>query len=470
MNLTISELFTHMIVQKNFYAMFANRLRRVFVPGMDTMAIGVRGGSVVLFVGEEFMKRASMGLGLYVLEHEMVHGVMDHIPRYLELLSQFVGEAEQRQAAEVFNIAADCADNTLLRKNKYFSIAQEETRAMLSARYPEHELKPEDGMILPENFQLPIDGSFEFYQHALMQTKKGSSPDAETLTKVFLEDVMEQHSLWIDTEAEEGEGQSQSNDESKSPSARVPLTSEQLRGLAQQIRTQLKQALKGAVNDCNKARGSIPAGVKEWLGEYLTDPIVPWWEVLATRVQATKRAKRDRGIARPNRMLMVMAEEDEDIVPALGVQRDPRFRIFFYVDTSGSMSNDSLRIAASELTHLLRADEDMEVRYMQGDCKTQVDILLKSGDVVPGEVEGRGGTDFDEYFRYMGKYLQSDETAPDLVIVYTDGYAPAVSLENRFQADTPVLWLLSPYGSPQSLNGYGEVIECTPIHNNLWKE
>jgi predicted metal-dependent peptidase len=166
--------------------------------------------------------------------------------------------------------------------------------------------------------------------------------------------------------------------------------------------------------------------------------------------------------------MMAMAEEDASIIPALGLIRDPCYRVFFCVDTSGSMNEESLRIAASELTHLLRADEDMEVRYIQGDADVHYDKVFHSGDTIPGDVVGRGGTDFDAYFQHMAQYVRDDETCPDLVIVYTDGYAPEVAHHNKLPPDIPVIWLLTPRGSPPE--NYGEVITCDPSHNNLYTE
>ncbi len=166
--------------------------------------------------------------------------------------------------------------------------------------------------------------------------------------------------------------------------------------------------------------------------------------------------------------MMAMAEEDASIIPALGLIRDPCYRVFFIVDTSGSMDNESLKIAASELTHLLRADEDMEVRYIQGDAEVHYDEVFHSGDTIPAEVVGRGGTDFDAYFEYMAQYVRNDESCPDLVIVYTDGYAPELDRSNWLPPEIPVIWLLTPHGSAPE--NYGEVIVVDDSHNHLHQE
>lgn len=462
MNLTLSQFFTHLINEKNFYAMVANRLKRVMAPGLGTMAVGIQGGRMVLFADPEFVSKVSLSFGIWVVEHELGHVIWDHIPRYLELRSMLPAEGDARERAEAtYKIAMDCAVNTLLRHDKFFPAAQEGMRDLCQTKLeaakaaglipPDELLDEKAGLVLPELYELPDDRSFEFYMNELLKHKSDYS-------KTQLIKTIGIHGLWIDWSSEDGEDSEEGG----------VKTNEELQGLAQQLRTQLKQVLRGAVNECQKARGTIPSECREWLENFLAPPIVSWWSLLTTRVQATKRAKYERGISRPNRPLMAMAEEDASIIPALGLERDPRYRIFFMVDTSGSMDIASLQIAASELTHLLNADEDMEVRYIQGDADVHFDQVFHSGDALPAEVTGRGGTDFDAYFTHMAQYTADDETCPDLVIVYTDGWAPAVAPENRLAPEIPVIWLLTPHGTPPE--NYGEVIVCDASQNGLYEK
>ena len=470
MNLTLSQFLTYLLSEKNFYAMAANRLKRVFVPGLGTAAVGVQGGRMVLMVDPDFVSKVSMAFGVFVMEHELGHVVWDHIARYLELLSMLPAEGDVRDCAEAtYQIAMDCANNALLRNDKHFPAAQAGMRDLLEARLrkakeegrvpPEEQLDPKDGLVLPEIYNLPAEGSFESYMHLLLERK-------EDFRRVLTLQLGGFHIYWIDADSDGEAGNKEGGD--KSGKKLRTITHEELQGLAQQIRTQTKQVLRGAVEECRKARGVIPAECTEWLGEFLADPIIPWWDVLTTRVQATKRVRFDRGISRPDRPLMAMAEEDTSIIPAIGLERDPRYRIFFYTDTSGSMHTDSLKIAASEMTHLLRSDEDMEIRVMQGDAETHFDQLFHSGDEIPSEVIGRGGTDFNAYFEYMAQYIRDDDTCPDLVIVYTDGYAPDIAPEYRLPPEIPVIWLVTPHSRlPEN---YGEVIVCDPSQNELYKE
>ena len=467
MNLTLSQFFTHLLSTKNFYAMVANRLKRVEVPGLGTMAVGIKQGRLVLFYDPEFVNNVSLALGVFAVEHEFQHAIWDHIPRYLELLAQLPEEGPHRDKAKaVYQIAMDCAVNTLLRNDKYLPVAQAEMRERSARKLQEmknagivdadEKLDEHAGLVTPAAYGLDEDRSYDFYQHELMQREE----DYSKSQALRLGDI---HVLWVDSEeGSDGTGEASGDGDSS------VRTHEELQGLAQQIRSQIKQVLRDTVKEVQQGRGTIPSECEEWLTQYLAPPITPWWELLVTRVQATKRMRRDRGVSRPNRMLLALAEEDPSIVPALGLIKDPCYRVFFVVDTSGSMNTESLKIAASELTHLLRADDDMEVRYIQGDADVHYDELFHTGDIIPCNVIGRGGTDFDAYFEYMKRYVRDDDTCPDLVIVYTDGYAPELAVSNRLPLDIPVIWLLTPRGAPPQ--NYGEVITCDPSHNHLHEE
>lgn len=452
MDISLSEACTYLTSERNFYALVLNNIRRVAKPGLGTMGVGLERGRVVMYYDPEFIAKVSFQTLQYVIEHEMVHVIMDHIPRYLELLADYGDEITKFKADLVFQVAVDCADNSLLRGAKYFETARKETLELLKAEAPEGEVLPPDaGMILPENFNMPVDKSFDFYQATLMDRVRvdPNLPGQLAALRAFIDS---KHSLWLDVE--EGDDEHVKN-------------SDEWRGDAHQIRIQLKAVLKKALREAtaresSKGRGTVPAGMVEWLEEYLADPVVPWWELLTSRVKTAKRAKYERGIAKPNRMLQAMAEDDESIIPAIGRLRDPRYRVFYMVDTSGSMGTEDLQIARSELQHLLAADDDMQVRVMHGDCEIHLDEVLHTGDVFPQEAHGRGGTDFNHYFEYMSQYVGDEDTAPDLVIVYTDGYAPGVTPEFQLPSDVPVIWLLTPTGTESSVGDYGEVIVRYP--------
>lgn len=482
----MSELLLYLISERSFYARIANALKRVPAPGLGTMAVGIHDGRITLYYDPEFLTRSSMRFLLFVLDHEMYHIAMDHIPRYLELLSNFPDPLARERAKAVHNIAMDCAVNTNLRNSPHFQIAVKETREYAHSMLPpDAEKSDKHGMVLPENYDLPLDKSFEWYLDELMPQVKfmvtrgaSGSQVSEELMKRLLEDsetiIGKSHSMWDGGKKEtQEEGANGAKDgDTKDGDASEHRLPEELQALAENIRHQAKQILRKAVRDQKQERGTIPGDVAQFLEAYLAEPIVPWWELLTSRIKVTKRSKVARGIQRPNRPLLAMSEEDTTIIPALGKLKDPKYRVFFMTDTSGSMDNESLAIACSELSHLLSADEDMEVRWIQGDSAVHYDKVFVTGQEITPEVHGRGGTDFNAYFDYMSQYVGNDETAPDIVIVYTDGYAPAVDEQFHLPYEIPVIWLVSRGGAADHLRkgNYGEIIHCTNDHNKMWKD
>ena len=460
MNLSLTDFFTHLLSEKNFYAHYLNYLQRIEAPGIGTMAVGIYNYRMALFYDPDFIRRATLRLGVFGTEHEVIHVILNHIGRYLRLLAQVTDPEERRIAQAVMNIAVDCAANSLLRRNrKNFDKIEADFRDLIQAKNPDAPLPKDAGMVLPEKYDLPDGHSFEFYQRELMKQVKAMPKDKLDAFLRAAEDALgESHNRWkiCGPDGEEADVDTAS--------------AQELESLADQINAQTKSLLKKVVADHKREHGTIPAEIVEVVNSALADPIIPWWDVFTTRISATKRSKPDRGISRPNRPLLGMAEEDPMIMPAIGRTRDPRYRVFFYVDTSGSMSTESLYIAISELNHMLRADDDLEVRYMQGDCFTHSDEVYRSGDTIPCDVKGRGGTDFNEYFRYMGQYFGNDETEPDLIIVYTDGYAPKVERQNRLPYETPLIWLLTKEHATSHIDGYGEAIVCDPMHNQERKK
>lgn len=489
MQLTIGEFFIYLIQKKGFYGRLASSLHRIPRKGMGTMAVGIRDGRAVLYYDPEFVAQLDLSTALFVLEHEMLHLILDHIPRYLELLSIQPTELDKRKAAAVYNIAMDCAINTMLRQHEGFESVQKLLLDRIAAKYPDEPQDPKNGLCLPEKFNLPLEGTFEMYQYMLMR-------QVEIHEIVLRLHGGTTHSMWGDPgEGEgdkEGEGQGAgkgqgagqgtkeggaggggNGDKMKREiiditfdgSAIEGMTADELMSQAHRVREQVKNALRQVAKSLGGiGRGLLPAGVEEWLEAYLADPIIPWWEIFSTRARASRPAKQQRSCTQPNRSLMALAEEEPRIIPMPGRVRDRVWNIFLMVDTSGSMSTESLEIAKSELQHMLNVEDGTEIRYMEGDAAVHTDIVLKKGDEIPKEVVGRGGTDFDAYFIHMKQYLDDSTKSPDLVIVYTDGFAPAIKEANRFPPEIPVIWLVTPQHS-EDFENYGEVIVCDPEHN-----
>lgn len=490
--ISLGELFTGLLAgrNKNFYAQVLNALDKVPNPGMGTMGVAIRDRRLVLAYDPEFLKKISFKMGVFAIEHEALHLVLDHIPRYLELLSTTSSEEDKKKLAITANPAMDCAINDFLRKDPNWSKVEKE--------FP---------WCLPEGYELPPNQSYDEYQRALMATcktmtlkikmpggggqgQKGQGSGSggqgggsfDDLEKDFQSRAGNSHGAWnndMDPNAENGGGGNggELEVEFSTFGNDKGMTPEELQSMADELREQAKHILRKAVKEHGSGRGTLPGGLEQWLAQYLAEPVVPWYTLLTTRVKTTQAKKPVRGIQKPNRKLLGVAEEDPTILPAIGRTWDPKFKVFFIVDTSGSMSDKSLQIARSELQHLLDADEDISVRWMEIDTHVVADNLYKRGDELPTKVHGRGGTDFNHAFVYMKeKYLSSDE-CPDIVIYYTDGGAPPINKENYLPHSIPLIWLIceDAYGGKRAAEhlaqaGYGEIIVADKSQTTAWHE
>jgi predicted metal-dependent peptidase len=493
----LSEFFVYMLVRKGFYGRLASSMTRVATNRIPTLAVGMRDGRITLFYNPTFLDGLSYKAAAFILEHEMMHVILDHIPRFLELLAVCPTDQDRVKAAAVYNIAMDAPINDLLRGHEGFQEADDYTKQYVLTevrkRTGDETSQPheKDGMVLPERFELPVSGSFEDYLWVLMQ-------------RVHIVEIAIQlvggsnHQMWIQGGAGEGDqpgnkqgesdgeqdgdgqqpgGKGKGKDGKKGPvdyifgDAAEGVSAGDLLSQAHNARQHLKNTLRSVVrSNGGLGRGLLPGNLEEWLEAYLADPVMPWWEIFSTRAKMSRASKQRRSVALPNRMLLGLAEEDDRVIPTPGKTRDKSWRVFAMVDTSGSMDTESLRIFQSELHAMLSVDENMEVRYMQGDAAVHFDLVLKTGDPIPGNMIGRGGTDFTAYFEYMKQYCDDPETTPDIVVVYTDGFAPPIAPESRLSIEIPVIWLVTPQHATQMADGYGEIIVCDPEHNERYRD
>lgn len=102
---------------RNFYATVLNTLERVAVPGFATMAVASHRGRYILCYGPEFVARVSSEELLATLEHEVLHIILHHIPRYLRLRKMNEDAIDKALFELSSNTAMDLADNVLLRDN-----------------------------------------------------------------------------------------------------------------------------------------------------------------------------------------------------------------------------------------------------------------------------------------------------------------------------------------------------------------
>lgn len=157
----------------NFYALTVNSLERVYTKAVPTMGVSVKDSKYVLYVNPEFTQELSFKHVLMVLEHEMLHLVLNHIPRMLEARRAIEGERIQHYFFLSDMICADLAVNSLALEN-----------------HPKQLFVDADA-VLPEYYGLPRGQSYEWYLGKMIPLLEEIIPDPQRLIKETVDAIQE---------------------------------------------------------------------------------------------------------------------------------------------------------------------------------------------------------------------------------------------------------------------------------------
>ena len=242
----------------------------------------------------------------------------------------------------------------------------------------------------------------------------------------------------------------------------------ELERLANDIQRNAASAVRTAVEQTTRNRGTIPGCMQKIVEELLTEPKVPWPIVLRNQIKSVISNKLIYSMNQPNIALYPVL--DEGIEPFPGYNHDFTFRITLATDSSGSMSDDNFAICINEHIAILRQFQGVMLRAITFDHGIQYEELFTrtSSDSEIQEIaktlrirHGYGGTDFCAPFRrVLGKDTAKDWSVPrpdtqpfatDLMVIFTDGEAPVSDIQGgpmpRLKPPCPVIWVICPKGS-----------------------
>ncbi|MBQ8540866.1 MAG: hypothetical protein IJ435_05265 [Clostridia bacterium] len=180
-------------------------------------------------------------------------------------------------------------------------------------------------------------------------------------------------------------------------------------------------------------RGTVPLFAKRLLKE-LKNPQLDWRIILNDFVQEEVC---DYSFSPPDRRF----SESPFMLPDFNDTDTSVSDILFMIDTSGSMSDDMITAAYSEVKGAIDQFDGKLKGYLGF-----FDAAIVEPEPFESEEEfqiihpvGGGGTDFEIIFKYVRDYMS--ERMPKSIIILTDGYAPFP--EEAAAMDIPVLWLLN---------------------------
>ena len=186
-----------------------------------------------------------------------------------------------------------------------------------------------------------------------------------------------------------------------------------------------------SVRDSSNRNGMLPLFARRLLKE-LKSPKTDWRSVLSDFVQEEIN---DYSFAPPDARF----DESPFFLPSFSDCGEYAENILFMIDTSGSMSDDMVAAAFSEIKGALDCF-DGKLRGSLGffdSAVTEPRPFADVGELKRIEPVGGGGTDFGVVFEYVRRHMQ---TPPACIIVMTDGYAPFPP--EKAAGGIPVLWLI----------------------------
>lgn len=377
----VSQTAIALLLREPFYAHLLGSINKEIVGTgheVDSLAVGPGRMSLTLFVNADFwdgtLTAPEHRYG--VLKHEMLHLVFKHLLVDAQNLDPLL-----------LNISFD------LVVNQYIDRAQLPDDSVFLESFPDLQLQPgQTWYYYYKQIETARDGG--------QQGDKAGSPSAEQLQNISADSHgLERHQPWRELRSR----------------------SELEKSI---VDTHVESLLRNAQQRTSaQAWGALPGDIREILPREQGRPAeLPWRMVL--RLFA--------GNASHTRLQNTLKRSSKRFGTTPGIKIRRRHRLLVAVDTSGSIGQAELDVFFKEIFFLWRAGAEVEVV----ECDTRIQQRYAYRGQTPGQVAGRGGTDFNEALTLANRLR------PDGLIYFTDGYADTPAVKPRI----PVLWILTKGG------------------------
>ncbi|MBQ7090680.1 MAG: hypothetical protein IJN82_06145 [Clostridia bacterium] len=184
--------------------------------------------------------------------------------------------------------------------------------------------------------------------------------------------------------------------------------------------------------------GGVGSGIPSFMARYLKEithaPRTNWRQILHDFIQFDKS---DYDFCRPDRRLLDCA-----ILPSFCDQLDGGRveKLWFLVDTSGSVSDEALSVAYEEIKQSASQIDNMSGMLSFFDHRVSEPIPFESlEDILEMKPIGGGGTSFYNIFKKLGEFEKVNEL-PNVMVIITDGYDTFP--EEEMALGVPVIWMI----------------------------
>ena len=503
----------------NFLGRVLNGCKFIPQKGLGTagVLIGKNGRNIFTF-DPDWMVKQPRPKQILVFLHEGAHLALNHLPRFLRLRKLVNNDMRYARRHMVLNVAADMAVNdTALR-------VFVEQRAKIFKEHMSDMILPEERHYPKgESFEAYAHRLFEdLADHGWAPDDMDDY--IEKLKQQLAEEGTEQQQQGQGSEQKDGEDSKGKKQEAKGDNGKDgdeedegtpgsgyaggydpqqdPNLPDWFKGMLSRQHTPLdlfemwdtmseseieraiddaqregKKLVKQALDQTKKSRGLIPAALQGYLDEFLTPPTVPWEHLFRGMLRSSITSRLNESTVMPNIALLPSIEDGLEPYP--GLQKEVGINIIVCVDSSGSVSNDEYCKFMSEIQGILKADHTAKAYLIVFDSAIQHEMELEADDDIQTPSQHglarycAGGTDFNPALRRVigidterdwepsAERLEKRLPRPDVVVFFTDGYAPVESPHGPIPdllPSCPLLWALTPDGKDDPAMG-GRVVK-----------
>jgi predicted metal-dependent peptidase len=342
---------------------FGNLATRMTITNADSWCPTAATDGRKFYYNSEFVNNLPLKQLEFLVGHEVLHAVYDHMGRR--------GDRDPK----LWNIADDYCVNWDLTEQR---IGDKIPIALYDSKYK--------GMSAEEVYD-------DLYANA-------DKIDINELMKRLLDEHLDGNG--------DGDGDGDDND----GNGRPKLSNEEKK----QIRDEIREAVISAAQA--SGAGNIPGGVKRLIKD-LIEPVMNWRELLQQQIEST--VKSDFTWARPSRR----GWHTDAIMP--GMKPGEQIDVVIGIDTSGSISDNDLKVFLSEIRGIMESYEEYSITVMGWDTEVHnVGVFTSDNleDISGFEPGGGGGTDP----HCVWNYLQENNIEPKKLIMFTDfcfyGWSP----------------------------------------------
>ena len=321
------------------------------------------------YYNSEFVNSLPLKQLEFLVGHEVLHAVYDHMRR------------RGNRDPKLWNIADDYCVNWDLVEQR---VGDKIPVALYDAKYK--------GMCAEEVYD-------DLYANA-------DKINVDQLLKQLLDEHLD------GTGDEDGDGEGEGGDKSGQGNGRPKLTEQEKK----EIRDEIKEAVLAAATSVGA--GNVPGGVKRMIKD-LIEPVMDWRELLQQQIEST--VKSDFTWARPSRRSWHM----DAVMP--GMKPGEQIDVVIGIDTSGSITDQDLKIFLSEIKGIMEAYDEYRITVMGWDTEVGNVATFTSDnleDISSFEPGGGGGTDP----HCVWNYLRENDIEPKKLIMFTDfcfyGWSP----------------------------------------------